>query len=658
MADSGHGSAQNSRTDSDRPSIPAGVPVLPPVPFSAVPNVSPPLPPPGMPAQGGPGQRPAIDESSSKSVQPIAPSVPFSRGQRSPAGPQGLSAVPHTFIPAIPPSPSASVVSSSASIPPSRQASIPPSAPTSMPPFQSLSGGAIRSMVPVAKPAVTVPAGVPVGTASRPLGRAQPFYCAVTAEVSHEARASDEPSAEVEHRNRLWWLVGPWLEKMVRATPPWLVSLVFHIVLLLLLALIGVPQINRSPLTITLGDSDYSGQQLDVFEAFSLGDSQQLDPDMALADVPAADPLASPPQLDPQALAGISTTSELEAPVIGSLLRGRQIGSKQALLAAYGGTARTEEAVRLALEWLKRQQQSDGSWRLDGPYPDGASDENRVAATAMALLAFQGAGYTHQGGEFQTVVQRGMTALLKMQDRDGNFFHRGPQHHRLYSQAMATIAVCELYGMTQDAKLLHPAELALQYCINAQAPEGGWRYQPRVDSDTSVTGWFAMALQSGRMAGLTVPSFVLDNISKYLDSAQVDDGSRYAYQPGGGPRLSMTAEALLCRQYLGWSRDDPRMRRGASELLANPISWERPNVYYWYYATQVLHHLGGQEWFTWNNVMRERLPEQQIRSGPQTGSWAPTADAFDRQGGRLYVTCLCTFMLEVYYRHLPIYRHY
>lgn len=460
----------------------------------------------------------------------------------------------------------------------------------------------------------------------------------------------DESSPWADIRRRLEWLL--------RQAPPWLVSLVFHALLLIVLALVTVSQDRPRPLTLTAGQSEYLGQQLEAFEAFSLsGIEEAIERDMAKAHTPVDDPIAAPPELPDVSLAGLLTTNSLEAPTIGTMLRGREVGSKEALLAAYGGTPGTEESVRLALEWLKRQQQADGSWRLNGPYPDGASDENRVAATALALLAFQGAGHTHQGGQYRAVVLRGSTALLKMQDKDGNFFHRGPRHHRLYSQAMATIAVCELYGMTHDPKLQDAAQLAIDYCVRIQSPEGGWRYEPRVDSDTSVSGWFAMALQSGLMSGLNVPSITLDNLRGYLDSAQVDDGSRYAYQPGGGPRLSMTAEALLCRQYLGWSRDDPRLRRGVAELLANPIRWERPNVYYWYYATQVLHHMGGKDWFAWNNIMREKLPERQVKQGPQAGSWDPTGDVYDRQGGRLYVTCLCTFMLEVYYRHLPIYGH-
>jgi hypothetical protein len=56
----------------------------------------------------------------------------------------------------------------------------------------------------------------------------------------------------------------------------------------------------------------------------------------------------------------------------------------------------------------------------------------------------------------------------------------------------------------------------------------------------------------------------------------------------------MTAEALLCRQYLGWDRNDPRMLEGARLLLNHPVDYDDDeNVYYWYYATQMLHHMGG-----------------------------------------------------------------
>jgi hypothetical protein len=120
----------------------------------------------------------------------------------------------------------------------------------------------------------------------------------------------------------------------------------------------------------------------------------------------------------------------------------------------------------------------------------------------------------------------------------------------------------------------------------------------------------------------------------------------------------MTAEGLLCRQYLGWAQTDDRLRRGADSLIKELPVWKsgERDVYYWYYATQVCHHMEGKHWRTWNNTMKVLLPKHQVQAGDERGSWDPRGDEWGNEGGRLFVTCLSTFMLEVYYRHLPIYQ--
>ena len=68
-----------------------------------------------------------------------------------------------------------------------------------------------------------------------------------------------------------------------------------------------------------------------------------------------------------------------------------------------------------------------------------------------------------------------------------------------------------------------------------------------------------------------------------------------------------------------------------------------------------MHHMEGDEWFEWNDVMAKKIPAKQVRNGPEKGSWSPAGDPWGKAGGRLYQTCMCTYMLEVYYRHLPVY---
>ncbi len=168
-----------------------------------------------------------------------------------------------------------------------------------------------------------------------------------------------------------------------------------------------------------------------------------------------------------------------------------------------------------------------------------------------------------------------------------------------------------------------------------------------------------MALETGKMAGLEVNETKLQSVSQFLDSVASEQGSRYAYTDfEGGPSLSMTAEGLLCRIYLGWPQTHPSLLAAIrDDLLPNRprMSDRQESVYYWYYATQVLHHVGGEAWETWNDAMKQVIPAKQEKVGPDAGSWGPEEDMWGVAGGRLYTTCFQIYCLEVYYRHLGIY---
>lgn len=442
---------------------------------------------------------------------------------------------------------------------------------------------------------------------------------------------------------------------------PWLVSLALHLSLCILLGLVFIARQAEIPVLLEAALVDAVGEQtLEDDLSFALEPNSTDEQTVVIDEAqPVDDPFATPPPLE-LAPEGRDAQNPLEAPQIGLALRGRDEGTKARLLAAYGGNGQSEAAVEAGLRWLVRQQRGDGSWSLTGPYTDHGATENTASATAMALMALQGAGHTHQGDKHRKAVAQGIAYLRSLQDDDGNFFQQGGHNHAFYTQGQATIAVCELYGMTGDLDLKEPASRAIWYCCRNQDEAGGWRYSPGTGSDLSVTGWVLMGLQSGRMAGLDVPYDVLARVGAYLDLVALENGSRYVYQPGFPAKRSMTAEGLLCRQYLGWGQRDPRLIRGAEYLTAaeNLPSYRERDVYYWYYATQVLHHLEGPHWEQWNPTMRDLLVKHQDRSGREAGSWdplSPVADQWGHQAGRLYVTCLSLYILEVYYRHLPLY---
>jgi hypothetical protein len=467
---------------------------------------------------------------------------------------------------------------------------------------------------------------------------------------------------------------GP-LESFVTSTPPWLISLVIHIGIMLGLGLIVLEaqprrdpgiEVDLSGRTVEDGDNLPVGEQLtDPTQTISTqGPDDVSESTTGAAAVTSATPdasaeaLAGLPALD-MSNGGMLPMASVEGPAIGLALTGREPGMKQALLKAFGGTGKTEGAVSAGLKWLANHQEKSGLWSLSGPYTDGSRGDNDAAATGLALIAFQGAGFTPKSDPkdpFTPVVKRGWNALIKKMDDDGKFFQDISSNQQLYTQAICTIALCELFGMTDDYQYKEAAQKAVDYCQKIQSPEGGWRYEPGIDSDMSVTGWFVMALQSARMAGLEVKSPVFGHIEEFLDSVSREGGSQYAYRVRDGATLSLSAEGLLCREYLGWKHDDPRLETGIGYLSSNPPDWGKRNVYYWYYATQVLHHYEGKPWQEWNEEMRKLLPEKQVKSGKERGSWDPDGDRWGRDGGRLYVTCLSLYIMEVYYRHLPLYQ--
>ncbi len=68
-----------------------------------------------------------------------------------------------------------------------------------------------------------------------------------------------------------------------------------------------------------------------------------------------------------------------------------------------------------------------------------------------------------------------------------------------------------------------------------------------------------------------------------------------------------------------------------------------------------MYHMQGKYWKAWNERLRDMVVSTQITRGPMAGTWDPV-DAREKTGGRICSTALRLLMLEVYYRHLPLYQ--
>lgn len=465
----------------------------------------------------------------------------------------------------------------------------------------------------------------------------------------------------------------------ITVVPSWFISLIFHMTLLLSLALIAQPtkvaetfkdlvstrtdkiddleQIAPET-TQSAGDQPESAEGIP--EGLSLSDEAK---GMEITDIrdAAAPPLAVDITDVGLQKAPVADLAKSIGAVGGTGLDGRGEAARKQLVYAHGGNENSENAVGLALKWLAIHQMPDGSWNFNhqrgackGLCADpGNMDRAEIAATALGLLPFLGAGQTHMQGTYKKNVQAGLYFLVNKMKVGPNGGDLGYEQGNMYGHGLAAIALCEAYALSKDKSLAAPAQQALNFIVYAQDPlGGGWRYQPRMPGDTSVVGWQLMALKSGHMAYLDVPPQTIKGVTNFLNTVQSDSGARYGYTEIPGSDAT-TAIGLLCRMYLGWKHDEPALERGVQMLSQHKPS--ETNMYFNYYATQVMHHYGGDAWTEWNNKMRDQLVNTQKKTGHETGSWY-LKDSHGMQGGRLYTTAMCAMTLEVYYRHLPIYQ--
>jgi hypothetical protein len=209
------------------------------------------------------------------------------------------------------------------------------------------------------------------------------------------------------------------------------------------------------------------------------------------------------------------------------------------------------------------------------------------------------------------------------------------------------------------------AQKAINYCTEKhQCGDGsdklGWRYGPKQEADTSVTGWFIMALKSAKVAGLHVNPASFDGAIKYLDSVEKKDGggggsgygpaSHYWYMPnnehaGNAHRLTMIGN--LGRQFMGWKKEDLQASVEWAVNKGGVPKWgangESVDLYYWYYGTLCVFQQGGDLWKQWNTAMKQMLAANQSKTGDDAGSWNT------QWGGMTGTLCL-----EAYYRYLQV----
>ncbi len=320
-----------------------------------------------------------------------------------------------------------------------------------------------------------------------------------------------------------------------------------------------------------------------------------------------------------------------------------------------------EDAILRSLRWLKRVQLPDGSW-----------EKTKPAMTGLALLCFLGHGELPEYEEFGPTLQQGVQWLLDNQEADGHF--RGRDGHD-YSQPIAAYALCEAFSVIRNPAIRYAAERAIAPIIAGQHPSGGWDYNCRQSDrdDLSYTGWCIQALKAARIAKVGGEAAVLNSaLRRAANGVKKNFGLRdgyggFGYTSPGTPDNGLTGVGVLSLQLIG-AAGDPEARAGLLALEKWTFQWNAPRgtspIYYWYYMTQAKFINGGPGWLSWQKQFTRELCRSQIIENGKAQDSAATAPVgywdspspSEHHDGRVMDTCLCTLMLEVFYRYLPMFR--
>ncbi|MDB6005871.1 MAG: hypothetical protein JWR15_2858 [Prosthecobacter sp.] len=338
-----------------------------------------------------------------------------------------------------------------------------------------------------------------------------------------------------------------------------------------------------------------------------------------------------------------------------------------------GGSPECEAAVSASLEWLKGQQNADGSWGRG----------NKCAMTGLALLCYLGRCETPESPFYGDNVMKGIMFLLEVgkQNPHGIFAEKdgwkgeangGKGGAGTYEHGIATYALGEMYTLARLGSKSLPGmreafEKGVKVIIDTQTPKGAWAYGGKEQivynkaggADLSVVGWQFQALKAAKNTGLKIDGLhsCIGKMTDYLETMQTKDGGF-----GGANRdahynqWSLSGVGILGLQTMAKGKT-ASIKKGIKFLrdflTAEPLDWNKNcNLYCWYYYTQTFFQQGGDDWKFYN---QQFLPQILAAQGPDGAfkhgrpNW-PAGDAADA----IYRQCLCTLQLEVFYRYLKV----
>lgn len=180
-----------------------------------------------------------------------------------------------------------------------------------------------------------------------------------------------------------------------------------------------------------------------------------------------------------------------------------------------------EESINRAIQFLKAEQEDDGSWPDPVNMPCGM--------TSLCTLALLSAGVPAD----DPVVDKALRYLQRFSAKDIN---------KTYPVALQTM----VYARADPARYLPQIQDNVRWLEETQikngSDQGGWSY-PGMNADNSNSQFAVLALYEAERAGARVSDQTWENARRYWETGQNPDGS-WGYRQGQAGTGSMTCAGI------------------------------------------------------------------------------------------------------------------
>jgi hypothetical protein len=311
-----------------------------------------------------------------------------------------------------------------------------------------------------------------------------------------------------------------------------------------------------------------------------------------------------------------------------------------------------KQAARKGLDWLVSEQHRSGYWEAN-------QSQYRVAMTSLVGNAMLCEGSTTTRGRYSKSITMAVDFLTDSSQPNGLIGYKHDFHYT-YGHGFSMLFLSQVFGEEENSqrreKLREVLTKAVQFCGEAQTPDGGWGYVSSKDGNgfdegsTCVTQ--VQGLRACRNAGIPVPKEVIDKAIEYIRKCMSKDGGvQYSLRNPTPSKPPISAAAIAClfnsgeyenetaKRLLRYCENNIDSNGGASQM---GMHWH----YTHYYYSQVQYRLGDEKWSKYFGSISRQILSQQSANG----SW--------KEGvvGPVYVTAINTTILLLDNGYLPIYQ--